>query len=101
MFQEPGSTVKHVKWTWPDCLVGDGSQQQQGLGESETDRGVYNVTSPCTPSPHLSRLTVGALRSLSASLSASTAPTTTPSSTCPSRSPTASPPATTGRRATR
>ncbi|KAK4031663.1 hypothetical protein C8A01DRAFT_21160 [Parachaetomium inaequale] len=43
MFQEPGSTVKHVKWTWPDCLVGDGSRQQ-GLGESETDRGVYNVS---------------------------------------------------------
>jgi hypothetical protein len=43
MLQEPGSTVKHVKWTWPDCLVGDGAQQQ-GLGE--TDRGVYNVTKP-------------------------------------------------------
>ncbi|KAK4128746.1 hypothetical protein N657DRAFT_563142 [Parathielavia appendiculata] len=41
MLQEPGSTVKHVKWTWPDCLVGDGSQQQ-GLGE--TDRGAYNVS---------------------------------------------------------
>jgi len=41
MFQEPGSTVKHVKWTWPDCLVGDGGQQQ-GLGE--TDRGVYNIS---------------------------------------------------------
>ncbi|KAK4156950.1 WD40 repeat-like protein [Chaetomidium leptoderma] len=41
MFSEPGSTVKHVKWTWPDCLVGVGSQQQ-GLGE--TDRGVYNIS---------------------------------------------------------
>ena len=40
MYQEPGSTVKHVKWVWPDCLVGDGSPEQ-GLGE--TDRGVYNV----------------------------------------------------------
>ncbi len=24
MLQEPGSTVKHVNWFWPDCLVGDG-----------------------------------------------------------------------------
>jgi hypothetical protein len=45
MYQEPGSTVKHVKWVWPDCLVGDGSPEQ-GLGE--TDRGVYNVMPfPC------------------------------------------------------
>ncbi|KAK4105538.1 WD40 repeat-like protein [Parathielavia hyrcaniae] len=44
MLQEPGSTVKHVKWAWPDCLVGDGSPQG-GLGE--TDRGAYNPpTSP-------------------------------------------------------
>ncbi|KAK4251864.1 hypothetical protein C7999DRAFT_10416 [Corynascus novoguineensis] len=41
MFQEPGSTVKHVKWTWPDCLVGDG-EEGQGLGD--TDRGVYNIS---------------------------------------------------------
>ena len=41
MFQEPGSTVKHVKWTWPDCLVGDGSEEQ-GLGD--TARGAYNVS---------------------------------------------------------
>ncbi|KAL2127113.1 hypothetical protein VTI74DRAFT_11313 [Chaetomium olivicolor] len=40
MLSEPGSTVKHVKWVWPDCLVGDGGQQ--GLGNS--DRGVYNVS---------------------------------------------------------
>lgn len=43
MFQEPGSTVKHVKWVWPDCLVGDG-EEGQGLGD--TDRGVYNVKLP-------------------------------------------------------
>lgn len=43
MLSEPGSTVKHVKWVWPDCLVGDGSQKQ-GLGN--TDRGVYNVSNP-------------------------------------------------------
>ncbi|KAL2154782.1 hypothetical protein VTH82DRAFT_3458 [Thermothelomyces myriococcoides] len=41
MFQEPGSTVKHVKWTWPDCLVGDG-KPEQGLGD--TDRGFYNIS---------------------------------------------------------
>ena len=33
--QEPGSTVKHVNWVWPDCLVGDGG--------SDGDRGNYNV----------------------------------------------------------
>ncbi|KAH7006113.1 hypothetical protein EDB82DRAFT_572905 [Fusarium venenatum] len=37
MAQEPGSTVKHVNWVWPDCLVGDGAP------EGESDRGVYNV----------------------------------------------------------
>ncbi|GAB1310464.1 Ubiquitin 3 binding protein But2 C-terminal domain-containing protein [Madurella fahalii] len=39
MFQEPGSTVKHVKWMWPDCLVGDGQPF-----EIESDRGVYNIS---------------------------------------------------------
>lgn len=38
MAQEPGSTVKHVKWTWPDCLVGDGQPTTV-----DSDRGVYNV----------------------------------------------------------
>jgi hypothetical protein len=38
MLSEPGSTVKHVKWRWPDCLVGDG----QPTGES--DRGAYNIS---------------------------------------------------------
>ncbi|KAK0624669.1 hypothetical protein B0T17DRAFT_492052 [Bombardia bombarda] len=39
MFQEPGSTVKHVKWTWPDCLVGDGQPT-----EVDSARGVYNIS---------------------------------------------------------
>lgn len=39
MFQEPGSTVKHVKWMWPDCLVGDG--QPTTL---DSARGVYNIS---------------------------------------------------------
>ncbi|KAL2259469.1 hypothetical protein VTK26DRAFT_6851 [Humicola hyalothermophila] len=39
MLREEGSTVKHVKWTWPDCLVGDG----QPDGE-DSDRGVYNIS---------------------------------------------------------
>lgn len=39
MLQEPGSTVKHVKWTWPDCLVGDGLPTG-----TQSDRGAYNVT---------------------------------------------------------
>jgi hypothetical protein len=38
MFQEPGSTVKHVRWVWPDCLVGDGQPK-----DADSDRGVYNV----------------------------------------------------------
>ncbi|KIW60827.1 hypothetical protein PV05_01013 [Exophiala xenobiotica] len=36
MDQEPGSTVKHVNWAWPDCLVGN--------GEGEGFRGVYNIS---------------------------------------------------------
>ncbi|KAK1773288.1 LOW QUALITY PROTEIN: WD40 repeat-like protein [Copromyces sp. CBS 386.78] len=32
MLSEPGSTVKHVRWTWPDCMVG------------ESDRGSYNIS---------------------------------------------------------
>ncbi|KAK1752471.1 WD40 repeat-like protein [Echria macrotheca] len=39
MFQEPGSTVKHVKWIWPDCLVGDGQPTELGSA-----RGVYNIS---------------------------------------------------------
>ena len=37
--QEPGSTVKHVNWVWPDCLVGDGSPS------GTSSRGLYNVRS--------------------------------------------------------
>jgi len=36
--QEPDSTVKHVNWIWPSCLVGDG-----GSSDS-TRRGDYNIT---------------------------------------------------------
>lgn len=39
MEQEPGSTVKHINWVWPDCLVGDG--QPEG---DDSDRGAYNVS---------------------------------------------------------
>ncbi|KAM3066310.1 hypothetical protein ACMFMF_010274 [Clarireedia jacksonii] len=38
MAQEPGSTVKHVNWIWPDCLVGDGTSSKN------TARGAYNVS---------------------------------------------------------
>ncbi|KAF5718499.1 short-chain dehydrogenase reductase [Fusarium globosum] len=38
MVQEPGSTVKHINWVWPDCLVGDGKP------EGDSDRGVYNIS---------------------------------------------------------
>lgn len=39
MQSEPGSTVKHVKWNWPDCLVGDGKPEN-----ADSDRGAYNVS---------------------------------------------------------
>lgn len=39
MLSESGSTVKHVKWQWPDCLVGDGQPTS-----SDSDRGVYNIS---------------------------------------------------------
>ncbi|KAK6208237.1 hypothetical protein LQW54_007019 [Pestalotiopsis sp. IQ-011] len=39
MLSESGSTVKHVKWRWPDCLVGNGQPTS-----SDSDRGVYNIS---------------------------------------------------------
>ncbi|EEY18496.1 conserved hypothetical protein [Verticillium alfalfae VaMs.102] len=39
MLQEPGSTVKHVNWLFPRCLVGDG----QPSGD-DSDRGLYNIS---------------------------------------------------------
>lgn len=36
---EPNSTVKHVNWVWPACLVGDGD----GDGDN-SDRGAYNIS---------------------------------------------------------
>ena len=53
MFQEPGSTVKHVKWMWPDCLVGDGQPTELGSA-----RGVYNVGCPCS-SPITTEILIG------------------------------------------
>ncbi|KAG2416188.1 hypothetical protein HFD88_007381 [Aspergillus terreus] len=35
---EPSSTVKHVDWTWPACLVGEGD------GGSGSARGDYNIS---------------------------------------------------------
>lgn len=37
--QEQSSTVKHVNWVWPDCLVGSG--QPAAL---DSARGVYNIS---------------------------------------------------------
>ena len=53
MLQEPGSTVKHVNWNWPDCLVGNGAPQK---GNSSNARGTYNVGKffPPANSPPLS-----------------------------------------------
>jgi len=39
MQQEPTSTVKHVNWVWPDCLVGNGSP----TGDNSS-RGLYNIS---------------------------------------------------------
>ncbi|KAI1143578.1 hypothetical protein F5Y05DRAFT_157892 [Hypoxylon sp. FL0543] len=39
MQSEPGSTVKHVKWNWPDCLIGDGKPEN-----ADSDRGAYNIS---------------------------------------------------------
>lgn len=39
MQQEPGSTVKHVKWTWPSCLAGDGQPTTD-----DSARGIYNIS---------------------------------------------------------
>lgn len=50
MASEPGSTVKHVKWTWPECLIGDGQPDS-----SDSDRGAYNVRRPHTHTQHKSR----------------------------------------------
>ncbi|RYO80178.1 hypothetical protein DL766_001295 [Monosporascus sp. MC13-8B] len=39
MLSEPGSTVKHVRWAWPDCLIGDGPPSS-----ADSDRGEYNIS---------------------------------------------------------
>ncbi|KAI6093736.1 hypothetical protein F4821DRAFT_221379 [Hypoxylon rubiginosum] len=39
MQSESGSTVKHVKWTWPTCLIGDGKPDS-----ADSDRGAYNIS---------------------------------------------------------
>jgi hypothetical protein len=39
MNQEPGQTVKHINFEWPDCLVGDGKED---IGT--TARGDYNIS---------------------------------------------------------
>ena len=54
MLQESGSTVKHVNWVWPDCLIGtaginSGNCNGQGSVLScleGTARGPYNVRVP-------------------------------------------------------
>ncbi|KAL2812594.1 hypothetical protein BJX63DRAFT_240633 [Aspergillus granulosus] len=35
---EPGSTVKHINWVWPECFVGNGDSDDQGA------RGTYNIS---------------------------------------------------------
>lgn len=38
---EPSSTVKHVNWRWPACLVGDGGASGSN---SNSARGDYNIS---------------------------------------------------------
>jgi hypothetical protein len=74
MRQEEGSTVKHVNWVWPDCLVGDGN--------SGDDRGAYNVRNDYVYLSFLYRgLTYAAHRFRSDKTSGSTTKTTTQSLT--------------------
>jgi hypothetical protein len=57
MLQESGSTVKHVNWVWPECLVGnDGADNGDcAAGGDLTEclngvaRGAYNVSMGSTP----------------------------------------------------
>ncbi|KAF1838392.1 hypothetical protein BDW02DRAFT_644612 [Decorospora gaudefroyi] len=39
MVQESGSTVKHINFEWPQCLAGDGNDQ-----DGTTARGDYNIS---------------------------------------------------------
>lgn len=95
MLSESGSTVKHVKWTWPDCLVGNGQPTT-----TDSDRGVYNVCT-CDMITHMCVQADNVRRSLSGKTSVLTVTTITPSSICPSQSPTASRLTFSGRPATR
>ena len=61
MLQEAGSTVKHVNWIWPACLVGVGPPVN-----SDSDRGLYNVCVSRAPSAGSILIDVLHYRSLSA-----------------------------------
>lgn len=90
MLQESGSTVKHVNWVWPSCLVGNGGANNDDCAAggnlddclSGVARGPYNV-SLLLP---LYSTTNGA-RYHSMKLSVSTAQTSTQSRICPYASP--------------
>lgn len=69
MLQEPGSTVKHVNWIWPDCLVGDGGDKPSPPAppnpaaptyncSCESARGAYNVRAWISEHPLRRTLTV-------------------------------------------
>ena len=52
MLQQSGSTVKHVNWAWPNCLVGNGGANNGNCNSGAplencldgTARGPYNVS---------------------------------------------------------
>lgn len=59
MLQESSSTVKHVNWVWPNCLVGDGGADNGNCNSNAplddcvggTARGPYNVGHPGYSTP--------------------------------------------------
>lgn len=56
MKQQESSTVKHIDWIWPSCLVGNGQPDDE-----DSDRGVYNVSRP--PSWLLRRMSLAQKKS--------------------------------------
>jgi len=45
LYQEPGSTVKHVDWIWPSCFVGEGESKNSSRGEYNV-RAIFNFLLP-------------------------------------------------------
>ena len=63
MLQESSSTVKHVNWVWPDCLIGNGGADNGNCNSGApledclggTARGPYNVGDRYSCRAHIDR----------------------------------------------